>query len=468
MNIGQGVPNHLNFNFGFVRASVLFALTAGFAIAAHLSFTIGYDFNLSDGFYAFIQIHGHTQLLGWIGLLVMGISLHFIPRLSHSPIGSPSVLSRILILMSTGLALRILAGSILPYLAVAGFYYYLTSFLVALSALLELAGIFFYLQTVISVVKNSFRLSDAFNDVKPFIFMVFSGYFLYGIMNLALVTHMIIITDVVLDQNWNEILTTVFLSMIILPISFVFSIRLFPLFFTVEPIKKSAKFLGYSYGILISLNIIFSVSGMFGLKNDFTNLLLLFGGAAISSLMIYLILSLRIMKLPTFNISFKKDRQEPVPIESENWQLSQRWSNRSIRTAYIWLLISAFFDIYSRIQLLFGYDVDIGIDAIRHLQLLGFATTLVFGVGSKMIPGFIGSKRIYSGKLVAIVYWTILTAAIFRTLPLLLPFDFIEFIPYGEAAMVHMFSLSGIFGMLAIALFGWNLHRTHQTVLNIN
>lgn len=366
--------------------------------------------------------------------------------------------------MSTGLSLRILAGSVLPYLDIAGFYYYLTTFFLGLSALLELAGIFYYLYTLISVVKNSLRLSDAFNDVKPFIFMVFSGFLLYGVMNLTLVAHMINITDVVLDQNWNEILTAVFLTMIILPISFVLSIRLIPLFFTVEPIKKSAKFIGFSYGILISMNIVFSVAGMFGLKNDFTNLLSLFDGVAISSLIIYLTLSLRILKLPTFNISFKKDPQEPVAIESQNSQLSKRWSNRSIRTAYIWLLISALLDIYSQLQLLFGYDVDIGIDAIRHLQLLGFASTLVFGVGSKMIPGFIGNKRIYSGKLVAIVYWIILTAVVFRTLPLLLPYDYIEFIPFGEAAMIHMFSLSGIFGMLAIAMFGWNLHKTHKTI----
>ena len=460
----QGLSNQLNFNFGFVRASILFALTAGFAIAAHLSFTIGYDFDLSDGFYAFIQIHGHAQLLGWIGLLVMGISLHFIPRLSHSPIRDPSVLRRILILMSAGLSLRILAGSVLPYLEIAGFYYYLTSSLVALSAFLELAGILFYLQTLISVVKNSPGLSDAFNDVKPFILMVFSGFLLYGLMNLALVTHMIIITDTVLDQNWNEILTSVFLNMIILPISFVFSIRLFPLFFTVEPIKKSAKFLGFSYGIMILSNIILKFAGMFDIENDLTKLFSLSIGAVVSALIIYLTLSLRILKLPSLNRLFKKERNEPVPMESENWNLAQKWSNHSIRTAYIWLLISAFLDIYSRLQFLLGYEVDIGIDAIRHLQLLGFATTLVFGVGSKMIPGFIGSKGIYSGRLVAVVYWFILTAVIFRTVPLLLPYDFVEIIPYGESIMIHMFSLSGIIGMLAIAVFGWNLRQTHQTI----
>ena len=464
MNVEQGYQNHLNFNFGFVRASILFALTAGFAIAAHLSFTIGYDYELSDGFYAFIQIHGHTQLLGWIGLLIMGISLHFIPRLSHSPIRHTSSLRRILILISTGLSLRILAGSFLPYLEIAGFYYYLTSFFVALSAFLELAGIFFYLFTMISVIKNSLKLSDAFNDVKPFILMVFSGFLLYGLMNLALVTHMIIIADAVLDQNWNEILTSVFLNMIILPISFVFSIRLFPLFFTVKPIKKSAKFLGYSYGILILANIILKFARMSGLGNDLTKLLSLLDGAAVSALIIYLTLSLQILKLPSLNRLFKKDQVNLIPTESENWYLAQKWSNRSIKTAYIWLLISALLDIYSRLQFFFGYEVDIGIDAVRHLQLLGFATTLVFGVGSKMIPGFIGSKGIYSGKLAAFVYWFILTAVVFRTVPLLLPYEFVEIIPHGESIMIHMFSLSGIIGMFAIALFGWNLRQTHQTI----
>ncbi|TFB13542.1 hypothetical protein E3V33_01775 [Candidatus Marinimicrobia bacterium MT.SAG.4] len=222
--------------------------------------------------------------------------------------------------------------------------------------------------------------------------------------------------------------------------------------------------MGYSYGILILANIIIKFAGMSGLGNDLTKLLSLLDGAAVSALIIYLTLSLRILKIPSLNRLFKKDQGNPIPAESEKLNLAQKWSNRSIKTAYIWLLISALLDIYSRLQFLTGYEVDIGIDAVRHLQLLGFATTLVLGVGAKLIPGFIGSKGIYSGKLVAVVYWFILTAVIFRTVPLLLPYDYIEIIPHGESIMIHMFSLSGIIGMLAIALFGWNLHLTKQTI----
>ena len=235
----QNYPKHLEFNFGFVRASILFAITAGFAIAAHLSFTIGFDFPMSRGFYAFIQIHGHAQLLGWLGLLIIGISLHFIPRLAHSPIRNPLILKRILILIATGLSLRILAGSVLPYLQKGTAGYYFTSTSVALSALFELAGILLYTFTVISIIRKSSKLSDAFNDVKPFFFLMFSGLLFYGLLNGILISNMIITEDVALDQNWNEILTRIFVSMTILPIAFVFSIRLVPLFFSVEPMKKN-------------------------------------------------------------------------------------------------------------------------------------------------------------------------------------------------------------------------------------
>ncbi len=66
-----------------------FALFAGFAIGAHLTFVIGYDFNLGDGFVGLIQTHGHVQLVGWAGLFIMGMSLHFMPRLTGIAFSNP-------------------------------------------------------------------------------------------------------------------------------------------------------------------------------------------------------------------------------------------------------------------------------------------------------------------------------------------------------------------------------------------
>jgi len=451
----QSLPSQLEFNFGFVRASVLLALTAGFAIAAHLSFTIGFDYQMSKGFYSFIQIHGHVQLLGWLGLMIIGISLHFIPRLAHSPVGNPLRLRLILFFLTSGLTLRILAGSVLPYLQGETTGYYITSTLIALSALLELAGIFLYLFTLISIIKKSIKLSDAFTDVKPFIFVMVSGFLIYGLLNSVLVMNMIIASDSVLDQNWNEILTHLFLSMIILPIAFVFSIRLFPLLFSVEPMKKVSLYLGLSYGISIYVDIILSSLGLLGIDSLLTNFLLNLNGFLIPSLIIYLIFSLKILKLPLIN-----------RLPTSELYLAERWSYISIRVAYLWLLFSSVLELISHIQLALGIDVDVGIDAIRHIQLLGFASMLVFGVGSKMLPGFIGRRKIYSGKLVIAAFWLVLLAAIFRITPVLLPYELVEIIPYGEYSMGAMFALSGILGMLAIALFGWNLRKTKLSDLH--
>ena len=448
----QSFPGQQEFYFGFVRASVLLALTAGFAIAAHLSFTIGFEYPMSQGFYSFIQIHGHTQLLGWLGLMIIGISLHFIPRLAHSPIGNPLILRRILFLLTTGLTLRILAGSVLPYLQSGTTGFYVTSTFIALSALFELAGIFLYLFTVISIIKKSIKLSDALNDVKPFIIVMFSGFLLYGLLNSVLIMIMILASDSVLDQNWNEILTRVFLSMTILPIAFVFSIRLFPLLFGVEPIKKVSLYLGYVYGISILMDIIFSSLGLLEIDSRLTHYLLTVNGFLIPSLIIYLIFSLKILKLPLIN-----------RLPTDELKLAERWSYISIRVAYLWLLLSSILEFASHLQLTLGIDIDIGIDAIRHIQLLGFASMLVFGVGSKMIPGFIGRREIYSGKLVIVAFWFLLLATISRIIPVLLPYELVEIIPYGEFSMGAMFALSGLFGMVAISLFGWNLNRTFQS-----
>lgn len=457
----QGLPSHLEFHFGFVRDSILLALFAGFAIAAHLAFTIGFDFQMSKGFYAFIQIHGHAQLLGWLGLLIIGISLHFIPRLTHSPIRNPLILKRILVLLTTGLTLRILAGSVLPYLQRGATGYYFTSTFVALSALFELAGILLYTFTLISIIRKSVKLSDAFNDVKPFFFLMFSGLLFYGLLNSVLITNMIIAEDAVLDQNWNEILTRIFLYMTIFPIAFVFSIRLFPIFFGVKPMKKISKYLALSYGISVLADIVIRSAGLFGIDNQLTYFLLTVSGFFIPSLIIYLILSLQVMKLPVIGRLAKNELTDSRRLQLPKVSLSERWSGITIKVAYLWLLLSSFLELISHFQLFLGYDVDIGIDAIRHIQLLGFATMLVFGVGSRMLPGFIGRRGIYSGKLVVVAFWLVLTAALFRIVPVLLPYEFIEIIPHGESVIGSMFALSGIIGILSIAVFGWNLRQTY-------
>ncbi len=110
------------FAIGFIWAALSIALTMGFAIAAHLAFVIGFDFPLGQGFASFIQVHGHAQLLGWTGLFIISISLHFIPRLIGTPIDQPRLVHWVLGLLVSGLIVRGLAQSAVPYLQNSPFF----------------------------------------------------------------------------------------------------------------------------------------------------------------------------------------------------------------------------------------------------------------------------------------------------------------------------------------------------------
>ena len=103
---------HVEFQIRYVWAAPAMAIFAGFAIGAHLTFVIGYDFQLGAGFISLIQVHGHDQLVGWVGLFVIGISLHFIPRLAGVPIIYPKWTRWILWPITSVLILRSVGHSI--------------------------------------------------------------------------------------------------------------------------------------------------------------------------------------------------------------------------------------------------------------------------------------------------------------------------------------------------------------------
>ena len=76
--------------------------------------SMAFSFQLGGGFASFMQVHGHIQLIGWVGLLIMGVSLYFLPRLSGIPIVKPQWPKWILALMTVGLMLRAIGQMLLP------------------------------------------------------------------------------------------------------------------------------------------------------------------------------------------------------------------------------------------------------------------------------------------------------------------------------------------------------------------
>ena len=73
----------------FVWGAFLAALGPGFLAGALLSAALGLGVPLGPWWPAVAQVHGHAQLAGFAGLMVLGVAFHFLPRLRGAPLAAP-------------------------------------------------------------------------------------------------------------------------------------------------------------------------------------------------------------------------------------------------------------------------------------------------------------------------------------------------------------------------------------------
>src|SRR5574337_215870 len=227
----QKLMRYAEFRSGFIWTSLTTAIIAGFVLGAYLAVIIGYGFPAGQGFYALIQTHGHLQLVGWVGVFIMGISLHFIPRLASFPIPRPERMNQILWLMVPGLLLRAVGGTVLASLE-GGPIFGPLSWLIVASGVLEGGAIVLYVSLLLETMRGSdkTRRLPALGAGKPYFGMMAVGWVLYAGLNLFLMLHMALNGTMTVDTAWNEFAITSFMSLVLLPVAFALSVRLFPLY----------------------------------------------------------------------------------------------------------------------------------------------------------------------------------------------------------------------------------------------
>ena len=69
-----------------VKTALFMGADGGFVLAAVLSVTLAFSLSSGAWWEALAQAHGHLQVYGWAGVLVLGVSLHFLPRLRGAPL----------------------------------------------------------------------------------------------------------------------------------------------------------------------------------------------------------------------------------------------------------------------------------------------------------------------------------------------------------------------------------------------
>ena len=454
-----------DFRIGFIWAALATAIVAGFAIGAHLTFVIGFDLPLGRGFSSFVQTHGHVQLVGWVGLFIIGISLHVIPRLASVPIANPRWIPRILWLMAAGLLLRTAGQTVLPYLE--GSYLFAPwSGLAAGSGLLEFIGIVLYVSLLIRTFRGigNIRLQPALLSVRPYFGMMATGWLLYALLNLVLLADMAVRQDVVVNQGWNEVAIQVFLDLALLPVAFAFSVRMLPLYLTLRAADWPVRGTAYVYLVFVGLQVIPASPLVVGLAPGVAGLLsnlgmLLKGGVILWFVWQFDILTRRhapwTVKREIQPLPDKRPTRPGLPDYGEFGRFE-----RLVYAAYVWLVMAAIFEMLVGGAGLVRHTLPIPADAVRHLYLLGFITLLIFGLSVRLIPGLLKKKCVASPALVDATFWLGMAAVACRVLPLLLPPALAEGIPASVRVAQAAFAFSGIVGLAAVLCLAVNLWRS--------
>lgn len=458
---------HAAFYSGYVWAALGAALGVGFPLAAYLTLVTGLGFPVGVGFVSFIQTHGHVQLAGWAGLFVMGISLHFIPRLAGVPIARPRWRPGILWLMIVGLAVRSIGQSVMPYLS--GFQGQVAvAWCLVASGLLEWLGILGYVGMLLGLFRASRNAGQrpALRAVRPYFGMMVCGWVLYACVNLALLVHMALANATVVHRAWNQWAVESFVGLVLLPVAFAFSLRLLPLFLRLPAVDWPVQ--GFAYAYLIGLlgYILPSMPALLRLSPQVLSTIASAGSILRACVILGLVWQLDVLTRRRAPWTVNRELH-PGPERRPTRQGLPDYGEfgcfeRLVYAAYIWLVAAALYEAIAALVTLFGGTFPWRGRAVLHLYVLGFITQLIFGMAVRMLPGFFQKRRVASARLVEATFWLGNAAVLGRVLWFIIPAGLFSWWPASQVGLRWAYAFSGLLGLAAVWGFAVNLWATSR------
>jgi uncharacterized protein involved in response to NO len=458
---------HLAFRSGYIWVALAIALGAGFPLGAYLAIAMGIGFPLGSGVVGVIQTHGHVQLVGWVGLFIMGISLHVIPRLAGVSIASRHGSGWILWLMAVGLGLRSIGYPVLASLTET-IWAKPVVWLVAGSGLLEWGGILMYAGLLGRAIcdMTERRERPALRMVQPYMGMMAIGWVLYASLNLGLLVHMALRGTVVVHQPWNQFAIQLFMGLVLLPVAFAFSVRMLPLYLRLPAPTWPVRGMAYAYAASVVVQVLPTAPVLFQLAPQEALALSSLGMVMKGGVILGFVWQLDVLtrhRLP-WTVHRKlhpgPERRPTRPGLPDYGEFGR--FERLVYAAYVWLVLAAGGEVVSGLATLVGNPLVISPTAIRHIYLLGFITLLIFGMAVRMLPGFWQKRRVASPALVGATFWIGNLAVGCRILLFLLPTVVWHTVPGGLLVARMALALSGVLGWGAVVCLATNMRMTAQ------
>jgi hypothetical protein len=456
---------HAPFHQSFVWAALVAALGVGLPLGTHMTFVLGFGFPVGRGFGSFIHLHGHVQLVGWAGLMIMGISLHFMPRLAGVPLRHPQWLRGIVGCMALGLGLHSVGQAVLPYLRGQPAWTPV-AWLVVASGGLEASGIMLYLwlllQTFRGVRDSSQR--PALRSVRPYFGMMVAGWLLYAGCNLGLLVHMALDGGGIVHLAWRQFAIRSFLGLTLLPVSFAFSLRMFPLYLRLTIPEWPVRGIAYAYLTALVLEVLPTAPPLAALVPHTAVPLSHLGMMLKGGIIVWFVWQLDVLTRRRAPWTVRRqlhpepERRPTRPGLPDYGEFGRfEWL---VYAAYIWLVLAAGCDLITGLTALLQRAFFVSSTAIRHMYFLGFITLLIFGMAVRMLPGFLHRRKVAHVALVEATFWLGNAAVVSRLLPFLLPPVVLQGVPASAVLARIAFGVSGLLGLAAVWCLAVNLWQT--------
>lgn len=405
-------------------SALLLALVIGFPLGILVAYSGARDIGLGARWTPLIQAHGHVQIMGWLGLFLVGVAFQVVPRFKQVPLRLPQLVIPSIALIAVGLIARTVSQPYADGQAAAA--------TMLGSAVIEAMGATGFVAAITATLLSARR-----KNYDWYLLAACGWLMASAVANIAVVAELAVDRQTVIATAKNDPLITMQLFGFVALFIFGVSIRILPHFLSLRPPSVAwllPAMLLYNAGLLVR-----ATSGWVSAYADWTRPDELYAVAAYAMAggVLILVLALKV-HLP----GLPKDTGE-----------ADRGHMKVIRTAYGWLALAFAIDVWFATRLLGGWSPDFfEAGVVRHALALGFAMQMIMGVGRRLLPA-LATRPVRHRLVLDISFWLLNLAIVTRVL----------YAPFGGGSALVRFdhiAWSGGVALIALLMFVYGMLRS--------
>ncbi len=423
----------------FIKTAIVIALTTGCVYGAFILLYMGLQQSLYAVSKVLIETHGHTQIFGWCGLFIMGVSYFVLPRFYAVRIYSGKLANLSFYFMVIGIFMVFTYRTLLPLNN-----HFFFKALILSGCFLEVLAVIMFLivavKTVLSAEKQELETYETF---------LISGYIWFLIVTVAhagIVLYMINANETVFPHGAIYSLRHIQVMGFITLVIFGVLSRTLPAFLGLKtPNAKMNLIIMFMLNASVLVRAVSQPLMVYYADFDlpyyyvFNTLYFTSGCVEFLSILLFL-LNLNILSKPEVDFS---------GMEIEKSYEKFVWAG------ILWLIVAEIGMMVFTVQESFtGIPTSHAlIGAYRHAVTVGFITMMIFGYASRIIPISQGIK-LHSYSLLLMTFILINIGSAIRVIfqPLA--------VHTGSGPAYQIMGISGLIESMAILLFGINIWRT--------